>query len=430
MGIGRAGEAAESDRDGERTASVRGAGDPALHPSARIQMYEDILDSASDTIFVLSPDEEMNFVYLNESALRSVRMLARADVTRDELIGQSVAILGYPPDFLRRFWMAMQRALAGEPAVEQFTLPRLDGTTYGFECAMNVIRLVDGRLGVVGVTRDLGPRETAALTRGETLGAEQRARQDAEQAVHLRNDFLSTAAHDLKTPLTAAQGRAQLLRRHLQRANGDPAALDMERIETHIEGVQAAITQMAHQISELQDVAFLQIGRPLNLNVAATDLVTLVAECIQRMSRSEAIRPVVSFQHPDEPVIVLLDPVRMTRVIDNLLSNAAKYGRQPEAHIEITIEVQPDGDEEDVVVRVADDGIGIPAADIPGVFARFVRASNVGNIHGQGVGLAGARQIARQHGGDLTVESQEGEGSVFTLVIPRTASVAADQLPG
>ncbi|HWK79877.1 MAG TPA: hypothetical protein VNP95_03880, partial [Thermomicrobiales bacterium] len=54
VGIGRAGEAAESDRDGERTASVRGAGDPALHPSARIQMYEDILDSASDTIFVLS----------------------------------------------------------------------------------------------------------------------------------------------------------------------------------------------------------------------------------------------------------------------------------------------------------------------------------------------------------------------------------------
>ncbi|MGN6033511.1 MAG: PAS domain-containing sensor histidine kinase [Thermomicrobiales bacterium] len=399
-----------------------------LHPSTRIQMYEDILDSASDTIFVLSPDEEMRFIYLNESTLRSVRTLAGADLTRDDLIGRPVAILGYPPEFMDRVWAAMQRALSGQPSVEQYTLRRLDGTTYGFECVMNVIRLADGRQGVVGVTRDLGPRETAALTRGETLGAEQRARQDAEQAVHLRNDFLSTAAHDLKTPLTAAQGRAQLLRRHLLRANGDPAALDLERIETHIEGVQAAITQMAHQISELQDVAFLQIGRPLNLNVASTDLVTLTAECIGRVSRSEAIRPVIAFRHPDDPVIVPVDPVRMTRVIDNLLSNAVKYGRPPEAHIEITLSVRADGDDEEVVVQVADDGIGIPAADIPGVFARFVRASNVGDINGQGVGLAGARQIARQHGGDLTVESREGEGSVFTLVIPRNL-VHPEQLP-
>lgn len=402
---------------------------PVMMDTARIRMYEHILDSASDSIFVLSADAAMRFIFVNDASVRSVRSLVGPGISRDDLIGKPLLALGYPEAFMSRFREAILRAIATGTAIDRFTLPRLDDTVYAFECSLNRFAVDGLPPSVVGITRDLGPREAAELLRGETLSAEQRARQDAEQAVDLRNDFLSTAAHDLKTPLTAAQGRTQLLRRHLQRADGDPAALDLARIETHIEGVQAAITQMTHQISELQDVAFLQIGRPLTLSVAMTDIVTLVAESIRRVSRSDAIRPVVSFAHPDDPVMVALDPVRMTRVIDNLLSNAVKYGRPPEVHIAVRLSLRPDGEGDEVVVEVEDDGIGIPAADLPGVFARFVRASNVGDIHGQGVGLAGARQIARQHGGELTVESTEGEGSVFTLVIPRGAILASEPMP-
>ncbi|MGC4189932.1 MAG: ATP-binding protein [Thermomicrobiales bacterium] len=397
-----------------------------LMDAARIQMYGRMLDAASDSIVVLSADEAMRFVYLNESALGNIRRLVRDDIQRNEIVGQPLALLGTPRSFLDRMWQSVQRAVAGEASVEHYSLTRLDGTAYGFECAMNRVELDNCAIGVVGIARDLGSREAEDRERGQTLSAEQRAREDAERAVHLRNDFLSTAAHDLKTPLTAAQGRAQLLRRHLQRAHGDPARLDLVRMETHIEGVQAAITQMTHQISELQDIAFLQIGRPLTLALTPTDVVTLVGECISRVSRSDAVRPKVTFHHPDTPVTASLDPVRMTRVIDNLLSNAVKYGRPPEVHIGVAISVRPDGEDEDVVVQVADDGIGIPAGDLSRVFARFVRASNVGAIHGQGVGLAGARQIVRQHGGDLTVESVEGEGSTFTLVVPRDMEFDGD----
>lgn len=360
-----------------------------------------------------------------------VRLLARMPTTRADLPGKPLAWLGYPEAFAERMRAAVRKALAEGRAVDQYTLTGIDGTPYGFECVLNRVDGDGMARGVIGISRSLAPRETADRVRMEILGAEQRAREDAERAVHLRNDFLSTAAHDLKTPLTAAQGRAQLLRRHLERADGDLSRLDLERMETHIDGVQAAIVQMTHQISELQDVAFLQIGRPLALSLASTDIVTLVAECISRVSRNDGVRPVVTFTHPEGEVVVVLDPVRMTRVIDNLLSNAVKYGRPPEAHIDITISIRANGTDDEVVVRVTDDGIGIPVADLEGVFARFGRASNVGAIHGQGVGLAGARQIARQHGGDLTVTSVEGEGSTFTLVIPRdgtAAREAADRL--
>lgn len=428
MGIGRGPEHADA-RPHRAHSGPEEGGSQVLMDAARIRMYEHILDSASDSIFVLSADEAMRFIFVNESSVRSIRRLVDDSVTRGNLIGKPLMDLGYPESFMSGFRAAVLRAIATGTAIEHFTLPRTDGTIYAFECALNRFEIDGLPPSVVGITRDLGARDMAELIRGETLSAEQRARQDAEQAVDLRNDFLSTAAHDLKTPLTAAQGRTQLLRRHVQRAAGDPAALDLARIETHIEGVQAAITQMTHQISELQDVAFLQIGRPLNLSLAMTDLVALVAECIRRVSGSEGIRPIMSFTHPAEPVMAAVDPVRMTRVIDNLLSNAVKYGCPPVVHIEVDLSVRPDGEEEEVVIEVADDGIGIPAADLPRVFARFVRASNVGDINGQGVGLAGARQIARQHGGDLTVTSTEGEGSVFTLVIPRGAVLTSEQMP-
>lgn len=397
--------------------------------ASRIRMYEHILDATSDAIFVVSPDGDMTLQYVNESAMRTFRRLENPTLSRDSLIGQPMAFLGYPESITERLRNAVQRASVEKRAVEQYTLTRPNGTSHQFECVMNRVEFDGGVRGVVVVTRDLASHEAADLVRGEILSAEQRAREDAERAVHLRNDFLSTAAHDLKTPLTAAQGRAQLLRRHLERAGGDLSRLDLERMETHIEGVQAAIIQMTHQISELQDVAFLQIGRPLALSLASTDVVTLVAECIDRVSRSEGVRPVVTFTHPDREVVVALDPVRMTRVIDNLLSNAVKYGRPPLAHIDVSISLSPDGDDEEVRVQVADDGIGIPAADLAGVFVRFARASNVGDIHGQGVGLAGARQIARQHGGDLTVASVEGRGSTFTLAIPRGTTADTEERP-
>lgn len=387
---------------------------------SRLRMYEHILDSTSDNVVVVSAEPDLTLVYVNQSAVRNAGMVLDPTLTREDLIGKPLIWLGMPPDFVERFRLNVQRTIADGRSVDHYILPRTDGTLYGFEAVHNRIVFDDGRQGAVVITRDLGMRAIIELQRGQMLSDEQRARADAEHAVDLRNDILTTAAHDLKTPLTAAQGRTQLLNRHLQRADGDPQALDLARMQTHIDGIQAAILQMTRQITELQDVAFLQIGRPLMLRLAETDLVALIDECISRVGRNSRIQPQIRFAHPTEPLIVTLDSGRMTRVIDNLLSNAIKYGRPPVVQISITIAVARYGT---VTVTIADDGIGIPVADLPGLFVRFVRGSNVGEVAGQGVGLAGARQIARQHGGELTVESVEGVGSTFTLVLPQIAEM-------
>ena len=213
--------------------------------------------------------------------------------------------------------------------------------------------------------------------------------------------------------MTAAQGRAQLLLRQIHR----DGPLDVARIETHANAIQAAITQMATQIGELQDIAFLQIGRPLDLNTAPGDIVEVARRAIERMTRVEGSTVTVELDVAHEPLIAAIDRVRIERVLDNLLSNAVKYtGQNKVIRIRIWEESKPEGRR--IYLSVTDNGIGIPAKDMPRIFERFQRASNVSNVEGAGVGLSGARQIVRQHGGKISVSSVEGVGSTFTMWLP------------
>ena len=109
------------------------------------------------------------------------------------------------------------------------------------------------------------------------------------------------------------------------------------------------------------------------------------------------------------------DTVRLERVLGNLLSNAVKYS--PEGGI-ITVKVTKEGDQW-AVLSVEDQGVGIPADDLPHIFDRFHRAANIaGQIKGSGLGLASAHQIIKQHGGTITATSQQGKGATFTVRLP------------
>jgi signal transduction histidine kinase len=111
--------------------------------------------------------------------------------------------------------------------------------------------------------------------------------------------------------------------------------------------------------------------------------------------------------------VAYADVGRLERVLDNLLSNAIKFS--PNGG-EIRVTVTSTGTHGRL--SVTDAGLGIPAADLPGIFERFRRGSNVGPVTGTGLGLAGSREVMQQMGGDIEVESVEGEGSTFTVVIP------------
>ena len=256
--------------------------------------------------------------------------------------------------------------------------------------------------------RGASGRVEGVMIFGYEVTVQVRARREAEAAVRLRDEFLSSASHDLKTPLTAILGRAQLLRRQMAR-EGTAA---QERLVEGVAAIQTVAEQMAAQIEELQDLAFLRIGRPLELGARPTDLTALVRAEVDQI-RPQAPRHSIRVEAAED-LIAEVDPTRIARVASNLLGSAVKYSP---AGGEIAVTVTREADS--AVLAVRDRGVGIPAADLPRIFERFHRGSNVaGQIAGAGIGLAGARQIVGQHGGTITVESREGSGSTFTVRLP------------
>lgn len=228
-----------------------------------------------------------------------------------------------------------------------------------------------------------------------------------------KDDFLAAASHDLRSPLAAIKARAQLLRRRASRLDSPDAPFLVEGL-TRIDQV---VKQIAGLISELLDVAHLQMGKTLLLEAQPTDLVDLareVASDLQPTSDRHQIRV-----ESDEPEVRgEWDRHRLERVLVNLVSNAIKYSPSGGP---ITLKVAPERADGArwAVIQVTDRGIGIPPAELPRVFEPYFRGSNVaGSIEGTGLGLSGVRQIVEQHGGRVTVDSQEGVGSTFSIRLP------------
>ncbi|MFN8557520.1 MAG: HAMP domain-containing sensor histidine kinase [Dehalococcoidia bacterium] len=242
--------------------------------------------------------------------------------------------------------------------------------------------------------------------------AERAARDQAEGAVLLRNQVLATVTHDLKNPLAAIMGSAQLIRRQARRTGDTVPSF----VDTGLGRIEQATAKMQAMVDELLDTARLHEGAALELSAQPTDLVALVRACVaSHQERTERHR--ITVAACDEPLVGMWDRQRLERVVDNLLSNAVKYSP---AGGTISVTVRRDAaDRSWARLDVVDQGMGIPAVDLPHVFERYHRGSNVGaTISGAGIGLAGARQIVEQHGGVITVTSVEGKGSAFAVHVP------------
>lgn len=317
-----------------------------------------------------------------------------------------IAELGVMPDEYSRVYHVY--TLDGEP-YPSLELPMSRAVLHG-ETSRNVllrIRRPDG-LEVIGQVN----AAPVLAEDGTKLGAVLAVRDVTSQfnLEQQKDDFLSAAAHDLRTPLTSMKGRIQLLQRRLSRGTGSP-----DQMIEDLDKIDAGLTRMSTLISELLDVANLQIGRPLTLNRMETDLVELVREVISDHQHFSDRHHIV-LNATASSVRGNWDPTRLERVLANLLSNAVKYS--PHGG-DITITVDSDGDW--AVLSVADRGIGIPMTDLPHVFDRFRRGENAaGKIPGTGIGLAAVRDIVEHHGGSISAANREDGGAIFTIRLPRS----------
>jgi len=249
--------------------------------------------------------------------------------------------------------------------------------------------------------------ETIRLLNLELEARVEKATAELREQVRLRDDFIASVSHDLKSPLTFIKGLATLRRRRATPTPDNKPLLDALALIDNSAG------RMARQLDDLVDASRLQAGRPIELRREPTDLVALARE-VAREHQEMTERHVVQVDANQPELVGQWDAARIERVLSNLLNNAIKYSPRGGA-VRVRVE-RVDGT---AIMRIEDHGEGIPDDDLPHIFERFRRGGNVEHrIPGTGIGLAGARQIVELHGGTIVAESRVGEGSTFTVQLP------------
>lgn len=252
---------------------------------------------------------------------------------------------------------------------------------------------------MVGTTQDITERQRAAEQNSALLA-------QVQAALDLRNQFLSIASHELKTPVTLLKGYAQMLYRQAQQRDDAHLFKPLKVIDRQVE-------RMTHLIDTLLDVSRIESGR-LEFEMVPFELGAALAEVVGEVRISTP-----DFALRLEPAVeafwVRGDRLRIQQVMTNLLINAVKYSDQ---HREADISMRRDGSR--AVVSVTDYGIGIPKEQQPHVFELYFRGANASpsNYGGMGLGLFISKAIVERHGGVVWLESEVGAGSTFHFSLP------------
>jgi signal transduction histidine kinase len=226
-----------------------------------------------------------------------------------------------------------------------------------------------------------------------------------------KDDFLAAVAHDLRNPLMIVAGSAQLLQRRARQLTGPDS-----EIEVFVDLARSMIrtTRRATSIvDELLDLTRMQMQRPILLDRSFFDLSALVQDAVDELARTTDRHEI---HYTGASAFGWWDRGRLHRVVSNLVENAVKYS--PDGGVvEVRVTAVDDGAWAEL--SIVDSGIGIPPDELPSIFKKFYRASNVdGSIDGSGIGLTVAQQITEAHGGALSIESTQGRGTTVSMRLP------------
>ncbi|GCB04264.1 hypothetical protein PSUB009319_18950 [Ralstonia sp. SET104] len=337
----------------------------------------------------------------------------------DELLGRTVREV-FGRRAASRLTEAGQRVIAsGTPTRVEFAFRRRHTQRVVYDVVVMPLRDSSENGGqIIGLTNaviDISERRQAEARRTQLLEAESRAREEAERASRLKDDFLATVSHELRTPLNAVLGWAQLL---------NMRAYDEALFKRGIEAIERSARTQVHLIDDLLDMSAILSGKvPLEIGpVDLADVLERARETIEPMARLKNITVDTEFlQVP----ILQGDAGRLKQVFWNLLANAVKF--TPEGgHIRLSVHAAPEG----VVATVRDTGIGIEPAFLPHIFDRFQQAdlSSTRRHGGLGLGLAIAKQLVELHHGRITAASSGADrGTTMAVSLPLHAAQPGEQ---
>jgi signal transduction histidine kinase len=257
----------------------------------------------------------------------------------------------------------------------------------------------------LGLAQDLARRCALAVDNA-------RLYREARVAVSIRDEFLSVAAHELKTPMTSLRGYAQLLGREFDKGH----AANPDRARRAAMTIQVQSDKLARLVGQLLDVSRIQSGK-LAIECKEADLSELVRDVVEG-ARSQLRHHTLVARLPDQ-LVLLVDPLRMEQVVTNLIDNAIKYS--PEGgQIDVVLDDRTERD--DVQLTVLDHGVGVPLEHRAHIFDRFYQAHAGGpltSMAGMGLGLYISRQIVELHGGIIEAEFPEEGGTRLVVTLPR-----------
>jgi len=330
--------------------------------------------------------------------------------TAAEVIGRPISLL-IPRDRPDELPAIIEQLKRGE-RIDHYETERI--TKHGQRISVSVtispIRNAAGRLvGASAIARDISERRQLEREREELLAREQQARAASQEAVRARDEFLSIASHELRSPLAAIKGHAQMALRRLDR----DGQLDAQRATEALRAIACQSDKLNRLIDQLLDVSRLEIGK-LQLERQRTDVVAVVEQVVSN-ARARGDGHVISLSAP-RSVEAVLDPLRLEQVLTNLLDNAIRYSPEGGA-IEVGVSRSTD---DALEVAIRDHGPGVPPDKRSLIFERFYQAHGNGHKSGLGLGLYVSRQIVELHGGHITAEFPPDGGSRFVVGLPLT----------
>jgi signal transduction histidine kinase len=232
------------------------------------------------------------------------------------------------------------------------------------------------------------------------------------EATRVRDEFISIASHELKTPLTSLKLHTQINKRIIGSASGPDDQMPVARFQKYVNVSGQQLDRLARLVEDMLDVSRINAGKLL-LSKSEVDLAELAHEVAERIGPQVSGAGCRLTVDADAPCIGQWDRYRVEQVIINLLTNALRYGAGKPIHLGVR------DTSESAVLVVRDEGVGIAPEDQKRIFERFERAPQARNIEGLGLGLYICHQIVLGHGGTIAVESTLGEGSSFTVVLPK-----------
>lgn len=344
----------------------------------------------------------------------------------DFVSGHIERMLGYSPEewlSSPNFWLHVvhpddrERSTAEAAAIfasgtggsSRLRLRHKDGHELWVEAHSTVVCDETGPIGMRGVTMDVTPAVRAEIERGELLNRESHAREQAEEASRLKEEFLATVSHELRTPLNAVVGWSRLLRG----GQLDPAAASHA-----VEIIERNALMQKQIVEDLLDVSRIIRGK-LGINTQPVDLLLVIHAAIDAIRPAAEAKEIEIRSHFEAPdVIVRADVERLQQVFWNLLANAVKF-----TPARGTIDIHLRQESLLAEVCIEDSGPGVPADFLPRIFERFSQAdsSSTRKHGGLGLGLAIVRHLVELHGGTVSARNRdENGGAVLIVSLPVT----------